>query len=82
MIGSSCDHASRHAGTTDWLEKVGDSYVIVGNVPCEVCDDCGERFFRASVSRKMEEIVRRVGASARVSIVDFTNSSVVEALSA
>lgn len=82
MTGSRCKCESRHAVTADWLEKTGDSYVIVNNVPCEVCDDRRERFFRMSASRKIEEIVHRVGGSARVSIVDFANSSAVESLSA
>ncbi|MEA2013677.1 MAG: type II toxin-antitoxin system MqsA family antitoxin [Verrucomicrobiota bacterium] len=30
-------------------------FLIVENVPCEECDYCGERYYKASVIKKIEE---------------------------
>lgn len=34
----------------------GDKLVVIKNVPAEVCTQCGERYFDAKVSRRMEAI--------------------------
>ncbi|MDZ7666976.1 MAG: type II toxin-antitoxin system MqsA family antitoxin [Desulfotignum sp.] len=34
----------------------GKRLVIIEDVPVKVCNECGERYYSASVSRKMEEI--------------------------
>mgnify|MGYP000417960767 CR=1 FL=1 len=34
----------------------GDKLVIIENVPAKVCNECGERYYSANISRKMEEI--------------------------
>ncbi|MFH1288969.1 MAG: type II toxin-antitoxin system MqsA family antitoxin [bacterium] len=37
----------------------GDRLVVIRNVPAHVCNQCGERYYDAEVSRRMERIVLR-----------------------
>jgi YgiT-type zinc finger domain-containing protein len=37
----------------------GKNLVIIEDVPAKVCNECGERYYSANVSRMMEEIAMR-----------------------
>ena len=41
----------------------GDKLIVIKNVPVEVCSQCGERYYSAEVSKKLEEIVKRQSQS-------------------
>jgi len=42
--------------TTDFNE-LSSCMVIIKNVPCIVCEQCGETVFIGTVARKLEEII-------------------------
>ncbi len=46
----------------------GDQLVIIENVPAKVCNECGERYYSASISRKMEDIAVQQKADRMVEI--------------
>lgn len=37
----------------------GDKLFVVRDVPVEVCTQCGERYYSAKVSKKLDELVKR-----------------------
>ncbi|MBI2334719.1 type II toxin-antitoxin system MqsA family antitoxin [Candidatus Daviesbacteria bacterium] len=37
----------------------GDKLFVVENVPVEVCGQCGERYYSAEVSQKLDNLVKR-----------------------
>ncbi|MEK7616770.1 MAG: type II toxin-antitoxin system MqsA family antitoxin [Patescibacteria group bacterium] len=37
----------------------GDKLFVVENVPIEVCSQCGERYYSAEVSKKLDELVKK-----------------------
>jgi YgiT-type zinc finger domain-containing protein len=37
----------------------GDKLVVVKNVPVEVCTQCGERYYSAEISKKLDELVQK-----------------------
>ncbi len=39
----------------------GDRFVVIKNVPAQVCTQCGEKYFDAEVSRQMEHIALKGG---------------------
>lgn len=39
--------------TTDYIEKIGNYVVIIKNVPCEKCEQCGEEYFSTIVAKKL-----------------------------
>jgi len=34
----------------------GDKLIVIEEVPAKVCNECGEKYYSAEVSKKMEEI--------------------------
>lgn len=37
----------------------GDKLFVIQNVPVEICTKCGERYYSAKVSHKMDKIVQK-----------------------
>jgi YgiT-type zinc finger domain-containing protein len=37
----------------------GDKLVVVKNVPVEVCEQCGERYYSSEISKKLDELVKK-----------------------
>lgn len=37
----------------------GDKLFVVKNVPVEVCNQCGERYYSAEVSKKLDNLVKK-----------------------
>lgn len=40
----------------------GDKLYIVRNVPVEVCTQCGERYYSAEVSKRLDELIKKQGS--------------------
>ena len=41
----------------------GDKLYVVKNVPAEVCSQCGERYYSAKVSHKLDDLVTKDSGS-------------------
>lgn len=39
--------------------KFKDFWILIEDVPAEVCNQCGEKYLSAEVAKKIEEIVRK-----------------------
>ena len=53
-----------------------DCIVIVRNVPCQECSDCGEKFFSDEVMEKLETIVMNAKKIAsEVFVTDFSKQA-------
>ena len=46
----------KRAVTVDF--RWGDKLIVFENVPAKVCNECGERYYSAEVSRKMEKMAK------------------------
>lgn len=42
--------------TTIYVEKLGNSILIIKNVPCTKCAQCGEEFFSMSTMKEIEKL--------------------------
>ncbi|MDO8487160.1 MAG: type II toxin-antitoxin system MqsA family antitoxin [Candidatus Curtissbacteria bacterium] len=40
----------------------GDKLFVVKNVPIEVCSQCGERYYSAEISKKLDTLVKKQAA--------------------
>ena len=65
------------AATTSYLGRLENgNYVILENVPCMSCPNCGEEYFTASVAEKIDEILRAMETSVeRVQIMDYAGAA-------
>ena len=65
------------ASTTSYLGRLDNgNYVIIENVPCLSCPNCGEEYFSASVAERIDEILGEMEKSVdRVQITDFAGAA-------
>jgi YgiT-type zinc finger domain-containing protein len=45
-------------GETEFVAKVGGVVISIKDVPAYVCENCGEAYFTAEISRKIDEVMR------------------------
>lgn len=47
-----------YEGKTEFVAKVGDEVISIKNVPAYVCGNCGEAYFTANISRKIDKVMK------------------------
>ena len=63
--------------TTDYYNWGNDYLVIIENVPCGICQTCGEKYFEATVARQIEmlshPLIKQAGRPSKkpIAIVNF-----------
>lgn len=69
-----CKGKTMIPSVTTHVVTVNNCVIVVKNVPCEECEQCGERYFSDTVMEKLEEIVERAKQFAsEVFVTDYTN---------
>ncbi|MBQ3452479.1 MAG: type II toxin-antitoxin system MqsA family antitoxin [Selenomonadaceae bacterium] len=59
-----------------YFAKLETGYLIIENVPCFKCSQCGESFFSMSVTEKIEELVAAYKKNAgKVSVIDYSKAA-------
>lgn len=60
--------------TTTHVVTFDDCIIIVKNVPCERCNQCGETFFNDDVAERLEHIVNGLRtAVTEIAVVNYTD---------
>ena len=49
-----CGNKNFRESRVQYFYKHNDRLLVVNNVPCEVCEFCGEQYFKAEVLKKIE----------------------------
>ena len=71
-----CKHGTVFDSTTTYFAKANNCYVIIENVPCRKCDECGEIEYSVGVLMKLEEILKTVETlAAKVTILDYKEAA-------
>ena len=53
-----------------------DSIIVIKNVPCEECEQCGEKFFSDDVARQLDKIVNIAKQLMQeVSVIDYNSAA-------
>ena len=64
------------ASTTTHVVTLENCIIIVKNVPCTRCTQCGETFFDDDVADKLETIVKELKAAVtEIAVVNFTDKA-------
>lgn len=72
----SCKYGDMKEAKTTYFSQLKNCYVIIENVPCLKCDQCGEEFFTTSVAEKIEEILERLEKIAsKIFIMDYATAA-------
>ncbi len=58
--------------TTTYMEDLGNCIIIIKNVPCNKCTQCGEVSYNGTVVRQIENIIEQLKNSlTEVAIVNY-----------
>ena len=71
-----CKNGTMEQSTTTYFAHLKNCYVIIENVPCMKCDQCGEEFFTASVLEKIQDSLDRLEQIAsKIFIMDYASAA-------
>jgi YgiT-type zinc finger domain-containing protein len=67
---------SMEPGTTAYMADIDDCYIIIKNVPCTKCSQCGEEFINGVTLQNIERIIEKLkSALTEIAIVDYLNAA-------
>ena len=62
--------------TSTYFAQLDHCYVIIENVPCKKCTQCGEAVYSASVMERIDEILENVQKiAAKILIMDYNKAA-------
>lgn len=64
--------------TTEYIEKIDNFVVVIKNVPCEKCTQCGEEYFSNETVETLEKIldsVKTFSSTLTVTVIDYIDTS-------
>ena len=62
--------------TTTYMEDLGNCIVIIKNVPCNKCSQCGEISYSGTTVKRIEEIVAQLkNTLTEIAVVNYTNAA-------
>ena len=62
--------------TTTHVVNFGNCLIIIKNVPCIECDQCGETFYSDSVAERLDEIISAAKKTVQeLSIIDYNQAA-------
>lgn len=71
-----CQTGTMQTSTDSYFAKVNGGYVIIENVPCFRCEQCGEVVYAASVMEKIDEMLEHLEKIAsKIFIVNYTDAA-------
>ena len=71
-----CKNGSMKPSSTAYFAQLKNCYVIIENVPCMKCEQCGEEFFTASVLEKIDDMLDRLEQIAsKIFTMDYATSA-------
>ena len=76
MKCASCKYGEMEEGTTTYFEKLKNCYVIIENVPCIRCKQCGEEYFTNETAEKLDDILDQLKKIAsKILIMDYRQAA-------
>lgn len=73
MRCTSCKSGEMQEDRTSYFARLKECYVIIENVPCLKCAQCGDVVFRSSVVEKIDDILDHLEKIvSKISIIDYT----------
>lgn len=61
---------------TTYMTDYNGCYIIIKNVPCKKCTQCGEEYLSGDTLEKIEEIIQKLkGLLTEIAVVDYTQAA-------
>lgn len=71
-----CKSDTMNDDKTTYFAQLKNCYIIIENVPCKKCEQCGEVVYSASVLEKIDEILDKVESIAsKIFIMDYSSAA-------
>ncbi len=71
-----CRNKTYTESTTTHVVNYKNSIIIIRNVPCLECEQCGEKYYTDAVAEKIERIVDAAKKLMQeISVVDFSSAA-------
>lgn len=68
----SCKSDTMIDAATTYFAQLPNCYVIIENVPCKKCSQCGEEYFSTSVMENIDDILDKVEhIASKIFILDY-----------
>ena len=62
--------------TTTYMTEYNQCYIIIKNVPCKKCSQCGEEYINGVTLQKIESILEKVkSALTEIAVVDYNKAA-------
>lgn len=72
----SCKTGEMAETTNAYFASLKNCYVIIENVPCLKCSQCGEIFYKVSVLEKIDSIIEKIeNISSKIFIMDYKTAA-------
>ena len=71
-----CKNGSMEASITTYFANLKNCIIIIKNVPCYKCDQCGEEYFSSLVAEKLDILVDKAEALAsELTIMEYDKTA-------
>lgn len=72
----SCKNETMIDSTTTYFANLPNCYLIIENVPCKKCTQCGDEVFSMSVMERIEQIIESVKKIAgKVCVLEYQSAA-------
>ena len=62
--------------TTTYMTDYNGCYIIIKNVPCEKCTQCGEEYLTGETLQNIENIIKQInGMLAEIAVADYQKTA-------
>ena len=67
-----CRNSELKAGTTTHVVNYNNCVIIIKNVPCEECTQCGEKYYSEETAERLEQLVEAAKKIMQeISVIDY-----------
>ena len=67
-----CKNSELKAATTTHVVSSDNSVIIIKNVPCEECSQCGEKYYSEETAERLEQLVNTAKKIMQeISVIDY-----------
>ena len=76
MKCTSCRNDEMIKTTTTYFSSTPTGYIIIENVPCQKCLQCGDEVFSVSVMERIDDIISHITTlSSKVCIMEYSSAA-------
>lgn len=72
----SCKMEEMEEAKNSYFAQLNNCYVIIENVPCYKCKQCGEVYYKASVLEKIDMLLEKIeNVASKIFIMDYNQAA-------